>query len=621
VELHGRLKKISNKIDDMHKDVRHVAKAVEDISTYLSKSRRSATMRLPSDTTARQQIPLKPEIFHGRDDLVNEIAQWLVKEETAHVCLLGPGGMGKTSVSLAVVESPLVRERFPGGNRVWVPCIEAASAALLLDILYIQLQVPGDKQVTLEKIVSHLSATKQPILILLDNFETPWNAPGPGAQKQIGDILRQITQLTHIAIFITMRGSNPPCNIIKWQSKNIQPTDEKACFRIYHDNNPSSKDDPDVGHLLAVLGYMPFAVTLMAKLGMEGQSTAKELLEAWRESGPDILSNNQESMSRSISLSVDSHLVKDNPNAITLLSILSLLPAGTTKQNLRWWSLESALKSSMVPSAIAALSKAALLVEHKRENSITPVLFVVPVVQSFMQQGGRIEEKTRKQIQAACCQYVLDHACRNYDLDFPIKSKALSAEDTNIQSILFDSLHPMSGDKTIEALIAFSWYRSDTKPDPEMAKRVVLAAKASGVKKYIASAVWCLGWTYRQLGDEHSSYNNIREAYQFSKGRSGDVELRRIHCQCGVDLVELARMTSEHRHESVPLARDVEKKCAALSDDLIHGWSLTALGTALISYESGGGLDPPDPCSGHAKDCQKYLPRRFPSVHCVCALP
>ena len=192
-------------------------------------------------------------------------------------------------------------------------------------------------------------------------FETPWNAPG----ERVSHILRKLAELNHIAIFITMRGTNPPCkSAIKWQSTNIQPTDEEACLRIYHDINPDSKSDPDVPRLLAVLGHMPFAVTLMANLGMEGKSTAKELLEAWFESGPDILSGNSEqSMNRSICLSVESDLVKRNPNALTLLAILSLLPAGTTKENLRWWA--PALKKSMIPSAIADLSRAALLVENK----------------------------------------------------------------------------------------------------------------------------------------------------------------------------------------------------------------------------------------------------------------
>ena len=143
---------MANKVDNInHK--------VEDIHTILFKLKRSGTQPV-SDTLTRQEMPLKPEIFHGRDHLVECIPQLLLQEETSRVCILGPGGMGKTSVSLAVVELPLIKERFPGGNVVWVPCIEATSATLLLEILYIQLQVPGDKQVTL---VSRLFINREAI--------------------------------------------------------------------------------------------------------------------------------------------------------------------------------------------------------------------------------------------------------------------------------------------------------------------------------------------------------------------------------------------------------------------------------------------------------------------------
>jgi hypothetical protein len=251
---------MDNKVDNIYNKV-------EDIQKYLFKSKRSATLRR-SDAVVRQGIPLKPEVFHRRDDFVEEITQLLLQEETSRVCILGPGGMGKTSVSLAVVESSLIEERFPGGNLVWVPCIEATSMTLLLEILYTQLQVPGDKQVTLEKIISTLDASKAPRLILLDNFETPWNAPG-GTQKQVGDILRRLAMLSHVAILVTMRGRYPPCDkAINWQSKDIKATDEAACLRIYHDINPGSENNPDVTRLLATLGHMPFAVTLMAKLGV-----------------------------------------------------------------------------------------------------------------------------------------------------------------------------------------------------------------------------------------------------------------------------------------------------------------------------------------------------------------
>ena len=566
---------MDNKVDDMHHKV-------EDIHTIL---KRSGT-RPVSDSLA-QEMPLKPEIFHGRDDLVESIVQLLLQEETSRVCILGPGGMGKTSVSLAVVELPLIRERFPGRNIIWVPCIEATSATLLLEILSIQLQVPGEKQITLEKIISELDSQKQPRLIVVDNFETPWN----GNQKQVGDILRRLAMLNHIAILITMRGRRPPCHgAIKWQTKDIESTDEISCLRIYHDIYPDSKNDPNVARLLFALGRMPFAVTLMAKLGSESQSSAKDLLDAWSESGPDLLSNDPEqSMNRSIGLSVESDLIKRNPNANLLLAILSLLPAGTTKENLHWWAPE--LKMSMILTAIAALSQAALLVVNRRENSASPVLFVVPVVQSFMQQKNRITQDVRKQVHLLCCEYVLAHACRIDDPTFNEKSKALAAEDTNIQSILFGS--PPSqlavlSHRTMEALIAFNWYRCDTKPNLELADHAVMAAKASEIQRFIASAVWCLGKTHFRLGNTDISYNHMQEAYHFFNTLPpGDVESQRLGGLCGIDLAESARFILHD--EVVSLAWIVEKKCSALSDNVLHGRSLLQLGVALYGVQQWQG--------------------------------
>ena len=555
---------------------------MEDIHTILFKLKRSGT-RFVSDTLSRQEMPLKPEVFHGRDDLVEDIAQLLLREETSRVCILGPGGMGKTSVSLAVVELPLIKERFPGGNIVWVPCIEATSAALFLEILYIQLQIPGDKEVTLEKIISELDTLKQPRLIVVDNFETPWN----GNQKQVGDILRRLAMLNHIAIFVTMRGRRPPCyGAIKWQSKNIEPTDEAACRRIYHDINPDSKNDPDVTRLLTALGHMPFAVTLMANLGAESRSSAKDLMDSWSKSGTKILSTDPEqSMDQSIRLSVENDLVKRNPDAILLLAILSLLPAGTNRENFHWWA--PAIEST-IPSAIATLSQAALLVEHRRENSASPVLFVIPVVQSFMQQQNRISQDVRKQVHLSCCEYVLAHACRIYDPTFTDKSKALAAEDTNIQSILFGSSSSqltVPSPRTMEALSAFNWYRCDTKPNLEIADYAVMAAKATGVQRYIALAVWCLGKTYHRLGDYDTSYSHMQEAYQhFNTLPPDEVESQRLGGLCGIDFVENARFLLQ-ADEVVSLAWDVEKKCSALSDDVVHGLSLLKLGIALNNVQ------------------------------------
>ena len=186
----------------------------EDVKQILAKTQQLAMM--PSSANIVQQMPLKPAVFHGRDIIIEEITHLLIKEETSRVCILGAGGMGKTSVSLGVVEQPLIKTRFLSENIVWVPCIEATSATTLLEILSTQLQVPG--QAMIEKIISLLAATStQPRLILLDNFETPYNALD-GAQKQVEDTLRRLAMLSHVAILVTMRGRYPPCDeAIKWQ--------------------------------------------------------------------------------------------------------------------------------------------------------------------------------------------------------------------------------------------------------------------------------------------------------------------------------------------------------------------------------------------------------------------
>ena len=239
---------------------------------------------------------------------------------------------------------------------------------------------------------------------------------------------------------------------------------------------------------------------------------------------------------------------------------------------------------SMILTAIATLSQAALLVENRRGNSASPVLFVVPVVQSFMQQHNRISQEIRKQVHLLSCEYVLAHACRLDDPTFADNSKTLAAEDTNIQSILFGS--PPSrltvpSHRTMEALLAFNWYRCDTKPNLELADHAVMAAKASEIRRYIASALWCLGLTYVRLGNYDISYKHIQEAYQFFNTLPpSDVESRRLGGLCGIELVENARFILQ-ADKVVSLAWDVEKKCAALSDDLVHGLSLLKLGVAL----------------------------------------
>jgi len=110
----------------------------------------------------------------------------------------------------------------------------------------------------------------------------------------------------------------------------------------------------------------------------------------------------------------------------------------------------------------------------------------------------------------------------------------------------------------------------------------VAAAEATGITRYMASAMWCLGQTYAQLGDCCSSYNHLQAAYGlFNALPPGEVESQRLGSQCGIDLMDSARMVLPDRGDVVSLARSVETKCAALSDVIIHARCLVLLGAIL----------------------------------------
>ena len=170
------------------------------------------------------------------------------------------------------------------------------------------------------------------------------------------------------------------------------------------------------------------------------------------------------------------------------------------------------------------------------------------------------------------------------------KRKALVAEDVNIQAILCGSpttqRSNMLSDKVIDALITFSWYRcEDAKPNVEIAKHAVSMAKAFGKKEYIASSLWCLGNTYRYLGEYYAAYDHLQEAYQlYNALLPGDRKLQLFCCLCGISMVEGARLTIKDGDKVVSLARDVEKQAATVSDDHIHARSRVILGSVLDEF-------------------------------------
>ncbi|CAA7262578.1 unnamed protein product [Cyclocybe aegerita] len=586
------LNKIQARLEKVHALTQHVSEQVGNLHekvdvgfSVILNTLRHAKDRPESGLLARPQMPMKPRIFHGRDELVGEIARLLVDESTSRVSLLGPGGMGKTSVSLAVMETDLIQQTFTASARFWVPCIEATSPDLFLQILQSSMGIHRSTVNPLDDIMVRLGGSKERHLLLLDNFETPWNLTD-GLQREIEGILCRLASLRHVALLVTMRGTFPPSDDIVWQTKNLPPTNEQACRQTFIDIDPRAKGDPDLDKLLSTLGYMPFAVTLVAKLGKETQASASDLLDEWSRAGTDMISPSsvpEKSMNRSISLSVDSSLVKQDPDALTILATLSLLPAGTTKDRLSWWA--PPLKSKL--AAIATLSKAALIVIDEDDVTGFPTLFVLPVVQSFMRQQNRISDEVRQHVHQASCKFVLDHSARSGDVNFREHSAALAAEDSNIQSIFlelapFDRRASPYDDAFVEntfkrtvtnipslerqfpipnsvldAMLAFSWYRTDTKACVEVARHTLAIARVSEDPNYIAQALFCLGSTYRKLDKFDLAHTYLEDAYVRFGALAIDQGLQRRRGDCGLVVVDNMRCMQAEVEDVLRIEKEV----------------------------------------------------------------
>ncbi|KAJ7593369.1 P-loop containing nucleoside triphosphate hydrolase protein [Mycena floridula] len=219
----------------------------------------SRSLLNPSNSSPRYTrgyIPANVTLFLGRDPEVDELVLLLTRAigngKRAHICILGLGGMGKTELAVKVMNHPEIQRCYRLRNLLFIACVQALSASLLLDILFSALDINRETNNTLNAILHELRSSG-PLILLLDNFETPLYADG--AREQVEQILRDIDQIPHVTLFITMR------------EKKIEPLDPEASQRLFTGIYPEAQCDPELAELLKALAHMPLAVTLMAKLG------------------------------------------------------------------------------------------------------------------------------------------------------------------------------------------------------------------------------------------------------------------------------------------------------------------------------------------------------------------
>ncbi|KAE9383893.1 hypothetical protein BT96DRAFT_950959 [Gymnopus androsaceus JB14] len=243
-----------------------------------TKSRQNATITYESIKLA---TPMAPGVFTGRDELVTAGVDKLCQGDQVHLAILGAGGMGKTSLALHIMEHAKVREKFQE-HTYFVPCEMTADAPSLIQGLLqvLKLSIPEGKN-GYEILEAYLKSSQKPILLVLDNFETPWHSSTN--QNTVQNLVENICGQRQVSVMVTMRGAKGPGNV-EWKKlggqSGLPPLTLEAAREAFISISQNTDGSEELDGLLKELDCMPLAVLLMAQLSK--RLSLDDLINDWQ---------------------------------------------------------------------------------------------------------------------------------------------------------------------------------------------------------------------------------------------------------------------------------------------------------------------------------------------------
>jgi hypothetical protein len=141
-------------------------------------------------------LPASPKIFHGRDSELKDLIDSLLSDP-ARVAILGPGGMGKTTLAIAALHHPEIMEKY--NLRHFISCESANTCGNL--VTNIGLHLGLEPSFRLSNAIVHHFGQCGPCLVVFDNFETPWESFEPRAQVE--EFLSLLADIPSLALLVS----------------------------------------------------------------------------------------------------------------------------------------------------------------------------------------------------------------------------------------------------------------------------------------------------------------------------------------------------------------------------------------------------------------------------------
>ena len=216
----------------------------------------------------KQNLPAQPTPFIGRTAQLAALKEMILKPDVRLITLMGPGGTGKTRLSLQVAQETL--EHFPNGA-FFVPLADDTDTNQFISRVAQQLEVKEGGRPLLDNVKDYLRDKK--LLLVLDNFEQLVSAA-----PAVADLLAaapQLKVLTSSRIALKVQGERevpvPPLDVPQREA-TLEALLETESIKLFVDrarttqpNFALTKDNASfVAEICLRLDGLPLALELAA---------------------------------------------------------------------------------------------------------------------------------------------------------------------------------------------------------------------------------------------------------------------------------------------------------------------------------------------------------------------